>query len=210
MSTRLIRSLFALLAVPMVAILSGTLTAQDTKKSQLKTFSPTKEFSFKMPTQPKEQTQDADGIKLTIWSYESIDGVMMVSVNKLPGVATADEADIVLESAAKGQASGMQGKLGSTKKINLGKEIPGISAEGSASPGGIKMIYESRIYLVGDKMYQMLALGTEDFVKGAETKEFINSFGVPKANQANNNTPPRGGSSAGLAVSGAIGVMKRR
>src|SRR5262249_55091774 len=93
----------------------------------------------------------------------------------MPGPTAADDADDVLKAAAKGQFSGMGGELKKTNSIKLGDKHPGLECEGTV-PFGANGTAKSRIFLVRDNMYQLLALAQKDCVDSAETKRFVESF----------------------------------
>lgn len=133
-------------------------------------------FKIEFPAAPKQMDKNVGGMAIRIWGYEQSNSeVLMLSVNDLPGVAGADQAQNVLQSAAKGQYQGMGGTLRTSNPTTLQGKYPGVDTEGAAVQG---MQAKSRIYLVGSRMYQLLALGDSSFVNSNMTKKFFDSFSI--------------------------------
>jgi hypothetical protein len=132
-------------------------------------FSPDGKFKVLMPGTPKEDKRSALGIQITLWTVESRSGGWSIAVSGiLPGVS--------LESSAQGQFAGMQGAITSQQKITLAGKYPGLQSEGTALSGKGHAI--TRIYHVGDRMYQMNVLGEKSFVSGGDATKFLESLQI--------------------------------
>lgn len=137
----------------------------------------TEGVSFAMPGEPKEVQQQVGGIKVTIWAFEPNNGAAyLVGYNKLPAAPAEKDIPEKLETAAKGQFSGVGGDIRKTTKIKLGDQYPGLECEGTFTKGGLSGSVKTRIYLVGDSMFQVLALGEKDFAESKDSKRFFESF----------------------------------
>jgi hypothetical protein len=133
-------------------------------------------FRAEFPGDPKQMNQNAKGIDVRMWAYEkSPMEVWMLSVNDMPGPSNNAQAEFVLKKSAEGQYAGMKGTMRNSSKTQLAGKYPGIETEGSG-PLGVQI--RSRIYLVGSKMYQLLALGNQAMVDSDDTKKFFDSFQI--------------------------------
>lgn len=166
-----------LLTLGMLLAFATAVTAQSEKDKKWKKVTLGDDISFLMPAEPKVMEKEEQGVKIKMWAYETPDqkGVYMIASNKLPDAPDAAEAADVLKAAANGQFQGMNGELKKTNPIKLAGKHPGLECEGTV-PFGDNGTAKSRIFIVGDSMYQVLVLGQKEFVGSAETKKFVESF----------------------------------
>lgn len=131
-----------------------------------------------MPGEPKEMDQAVGAIKLKLWIAESADkkGAYVFGTNKLPAAPAEKEIAAALEGAAKGQFGSMGGELKKTSPIKFADKHPGLECDGTVGKGAQGGIAKSRIFIIGDTMYQLLAVGEKDFVESKESKRFIESL----------------------------------
>lgn len=141
-------------------------------------------FTVKMPEKPKAQkAQDisypggTSKLYMFILEVEGGKGAYMVAYNDFPSDLINDEvAQAALDGAQKGAVTNVKGKLiGTPKKITLQKKYPG--RDFTFEVGGIGQA-RARVYLVEGRLYQTAVFGSEDLVKSADTKAFLDSFKV--------------------------------
>jgi hypothetical protein len=136
-------------------------------------------FSVLIPGKPQEQTQQVkapDG-KLTVHLVVSAldrDRVVFVSYSDVPAKAIEGKQEAFLDGTVKGNVNSLKGKLVTEKKIEVGKKKrPGREILLELTE---KKQYRSRIVLAGNRLFQVVALGSEGFVKGKEVEQYLNSF----------------------------------
>jgi len=139
-------------------------------------------FSVLMPGKPQEQTQEVkapDG-KLSVHllvSALALDRVVYVSYSDVPAKAIEGKQEAFLDSTVKGNVNSLKGKLVTEKKITVGKDKrPGRDV--LIDLPDKKQRYRSRIVLSGNRLFQVVALGSEEFVKGKEVEQYLDSFKV--------------------------------
>ncbi len=139
-------------------------------------------FSVLMPGKPQEQTQEVktpDGklILHTLVSVVALDRFVYVSYSDVPAKAIEGKQDAFLDSTVKGNVSSLKGKLVTAKKIEVGKgKRPGRDV--LIDLPDKKQMYRSRIVLSGNRLFQVVALGSEEFVKSKEIGAYLDSFKV--------------------------------
>ena len=138
-------------------------------------------FTVLMPGAPKEHKQvvKAAGMDIATTLYVSeIDPTraVIVSYNDFPAQNfNAAIADKVLDAAANGVNAKAKGTVLSTKKIALGKH-PGREVQIKLPED--KGLLKVDIYLVGNRLYQILAIGPESFVRSPQLDRYYKSFKV--------------------------------
>ena len=139
-------------------------------------------FSVLMPGKPQEQTQEvkAPEGKLSVhllFSALDRDRVIFVSYSDVPAKAIEGKQDTFLDSTVKGNVNSLKGKLLSAKKIEVGKgKRPGRDV--LIDLPDKKQMYRSRIVLSGQRLFQVVALGSEEFVKGKDVGQYLDSFKI--------------------------------
>lgn len=135
-------------------------------------------FSILFPKDPKEEKQTTDTDVGSIDSYsftvEDKSIVYMVTYNDYPADAMISaDVDTVLDGARDGALNSTNSKLISETKIQIdgysGREI-------KAQTSKDNMIIVSRIYLVKNRLYQILALATHENCDNSSYIKFFNSF----------------------------------
>lgn len=147
---------------------------------ELKEFSPDGKFKVLMPGSPEDNSKSAMGLQIKIWASKvGGSGVMLTSVTELPPGADAGNPDAVLDGAAKGQMGSMGATVTKTTNITLNNKYPGRALEGTVSPqGGKPGTASSRIYLVKNRLYQLLTLGEGGFAGSADSAKFLESLQI--------------------------------
>jgi hypothetical protein len=96
----------------------------------------------------------------------------------LPGVGeeSPEMTEKRLNGAQAGAVGNINAKLTSSSKITLDRKHSGrdFAAELPAQKGMVR----ARIYIVGPRLYQIMAMGTKPWVESSNTKKFLDSFAL--------------------------------
>lgn len=138
-------------------------------------------FTVAMPAKPSEKTSkiptDAGQLELHIFVLDQKDRAYLVTYSDYPAGTVAGNADKILAGVIEGNAKSLKSKVASEEKITLGKKKhPG--REIKIEMPDKKGLYRARIYLVGDRLYQVVALGPDEFAKGKAVDDYLKSFTV--------------------------------
>ncbi len=137
-------------------------------------------FSVTVPEKPTEKTNKiktaAGEIDAYLFVIDMKDRAYIVTYNDYkPGTVDKD-SDKVLAGVIKGNADSLKGKVVSEEKITIGKKKhPGREIR---IEFGEKQIYRARVFLVGDRLYQVVALGPDEFTKSKPVEEYFKSFAI--------------------------------
>jgi hypothetical protein len=81
----------------------------------------------------------------------------------------------VLDSSRDGAVANLEGKLVSEKDVRLGKQrVPGREIQIDVAGG--KRLFRARVYLVEQRLYQVVVFGTKEAATSKETDKFLDSF----------------------------------
>jgi hypothetical protein len=139
-------------------------------------------FSVAMPGQPTKQTQKTPSeigeLNVNLFIVDQKDKGFIASFVDYPrGTVTDQSREKMLDGCRDGNVRGTKGKLQSEKRITQGeKKIPGRELVISLQDG--KALYRARIFLVGDRLYQVIAIGNPEFAQSAAVNAYLNSFKV--------------------------------
>jgi hypothetical protein len=140
-------------------------------------------FTVALPDKPTEQTNKVPTavgqLEMHMFVIDQKDRAYLVTYSDYPKDSVVDKADKVLDGVVDGNAKALKGKLASQDKITITvgkKDYPG--REITVELPDKKGLYKARAFLVGDRLYQVVALGPEDFVKGKGVDEYLKSFKV--------------------------------
>ena len=128
--------------------------------------------SATFPAQPTEKK----GLNMVVFLHEGKDGKTALVLNQgvLPKEVDLTDKDLVKKVLDGGREAGIRaikGKLLTNKDLKLGK-YPGQTFDAEVSIG----IYRARVYLTGKHMIQVVAVGSKEYVDGAEAKKFLDSL----------------------------------
>jgi hypothetical protein len=138
-------------------------------------------FTILMPGAPKEQKKvtKTAGMNITVNQFLcEVDPTraVVVTYNEVPAVAANPGAVDKLLDATPGLLNGStKGKILSVAKITLG-DSPG--REVQILLPDKKGIMKVNVYLVGTRLYQVLGIGPESFVRSPQLDRFFKSFKV--------------------------------
>jgi hypothetical protein len=134
-----------------------------------------KEHNFKamFPGTPKTKKQMAPGgFEQTYYIVEESGGAYSVVFQRNPGELPGMERMVLDKMKDVLSAST---KIKSTKELTLDGKYPGIELSGEMpTPPGTEM--RNRVYLVGDKLYQVMIIGKPGFVSSGDADKFLDSF----------------------------------
>jgi hypothetical protein len=144
---------------------------------QFKEFAPDGKFKVQMPGTPTEKSQSAMGLTVKAWSLEEGNGAYVVSATDLPAALIGQGAAALeqqLDSAREGAMRSSGSKLTKEEKITLAGKYPGRHIEADVPSKNGKM--KARIYIVGNRLYQVLAVGTESWMSSGDVTKFLESL----------------------------------
>ncbi len=137
-------------------------------------------FSVLMPGKPQQQKQAArageKSIEVHIFSAApAVDRIVYVTYTDHPKADVEGKEEAFVEGTSKGNVATFKGKLVSDRKLTLGKgKHPGRDI--LVEMPDKKQQYRARIVLAGNRLYQVVAMGSAEFVKGKQADEYFESF----------------------------------
>lgn len=141
-------------------------------------------FSVLMPKKPSRETQTVDTslgpIEIQFFSAELADTVYMVAYSDYPAAFVAQSNPVViLDGARDGAVANVKGKLVSEHVIfiggNTGREL-------RIEIPDAKMTAVSRIFLVNNRLYQVMALMPAERFSSDEITTYLDSFALTATN----------------------------
>jgi hypothetical protein len=162
-------------------VMAGVMLSAITAQAQLKFESFTSKacgFSILMPGTPKEQTfkikSDRGDLENKQFVIGTDNGVFwMVSVIDYPPDTPAELQDKLLEGAVKGAMKNLGGKTLSEGKLMLDDKYPGWHFQVEAEKIGV---HRARVFIVGNRLYQIVARGPKEGVTAQEATKYLESF----------------------------------
>ena len=138
-------------------------------------------FTVLFPGKPKEQVQEIDtkGGKLKVVTT-TVDPapnlIYVVSVNDYPEDVAKTEPQALLKGVRDGN-KGEDGKIVKDEEITLGKDkVPGREILIAKKT----LYYRARLYLAGNRLYQLIVAGPKEAVTSKEADKFLDSFALTK------------------------------
>lgn len=138
-------------------------------------------FSVALPGKPVEKTNKVkigDGeVEMHVFTLRQKDGVFAITYNDYAKAVVGDDPDKFLAGVVERNAANLKGKLVTDEKITTGKKkYPGrvIRVEMPDKKG----LYRARIFLAGERLYQVVALGPDEFAKSKAVDDYLNSFEI--------------------------------
>jgi hypothetical protein len=165
------------LIVASISIFS-VIAKADEKKAEWKAFT-SKEGKFKvlMPGTPKQEKLDAEsdfGKGVLHMNVVQL-GKTMYGANYSDFPAEIKKFPIkqILDSSRDGAVDNLKGKLAKEKDIKLDK-YPGREVQIEVGEG--KQLFRARVYLVDQRLYQVVVFGTKEEATSKEAEKFLDSF----------------------------------
>lgn len=135
-------------------------------------------FKARFGREPKE-VGNVGRTKSTVYSAEAPTGVLRVSITELPipDDDPPERVPLYLKQAQDDLVLAARGTVTSGNTTTLAGKHPGrefAAKFGGDEPGAMR----ARIYLVGKRLYQVIAVGTEGFANAPAATAFLESFMV--------------------------------
>ncbi len=154
-----------------------------------KTFAPDGAgFSVLMPAVPERDRRYAKNeggtIETNVYTHLLADGGVYTIVDQIlpPGTDLSASVDNVLDDAAKRQVYSASGEIVSQQKVFLsghpGRRVEATVPE-SAIPGGA--VLKGRLYLVGHRLYEIIAVVPKADAGSPDTDRFLDSFQIKES-----------------------------
>jgi hypothetical protein len=163
-----------------ISVLAIVLLATGVARGQEKPFKSLEGgFSVQLPGEPKYKAQKLQGTDITqhMFLIESKDGkVAHLAAYQVDGNLAGlskEQKQVVLTRARDSARETFQGKVLADKAIELAGH-PG--HEFKISVPNLKAEYRSRVYIVGDRLYQVTILGSREVVDSKEADAYLSSF----------------------------------
>jgi hypothetical protein len=154
---------------------SSAPTSRSTLKDWIEYRSDEGGFTLLLPGEPEVNTQltdtDAGSVELTMALTEMSNYAAGVSFNDIPAGAQADP-DTLLQGGRDGAAANLNGAVISDKPIEL-NGYPGLEFV-VETPNNLH--YVARIFIVNDRLYQVLFLAARDDIAQFDVQAFFDSF----------------------------------
>jgi hypothetical protein len=164
------------IALLLVAVGAISVSADD--QPEWKEFT-SKEGRFKvlMPGTPKQQQHDteSDFGKGVLYMNSVQAGRTMYGANYCDFPAEIKKAPLkqVYDSSRDGAVANLEGKLAGEKDIKL-DDYPGRELQIDVAGG--KLVFRARVYLVDQRLYQVVVFGTQEAVTSKAAEKFLDSF----------------------------------
>lgn len=176
------RIVWGLAAFPVALASLVSAAAQDGPAELAKFTSKAGKFSIKLPGKPEYEETTVGDAEEPQYQFKlgSEQGVYLVSYQENPNLkgATPEQLAAALESGRDRLLKVFRGKLLENEVVELAEEHPGLSfritipqASGEA---------RCRFYLVGTRLYQVMAMGVPDFAGSDQATKVLDSFQLLK------------------------------
>lgn len=140
-------------------------------------------FSISLPGKPAEMKQQVSAptgkLELHFFTVAPAEGsaYVLYYYDYPKGAIKEDKREGLIESVCDGYVKQVGGKQVARTKVTLGKEKhPG--REVVVEMPEKKQFYRARVYLAGNRLYQVMTMGPNDFARGKKADEFFDSFRV--------------------------------
>ncbi len=136
-------------------------------------------FTITLPGQPASKTSkvvtSAGEVEAYLFLVDRKTHAYLVSYNDYKAATVDPDPEKVLSQVVEATAKNLKGQVNKDEKITLGaKKYPGRDVL-IALPGK-QGLYRGRVYLVGNRLYQVVVIGPEDLVKNAAVDAYFGSF----------------------------------
>ncbi|HEY3291363.1 MAG TPA: hypothetical protein VGK87_14635 [Anaerolineae bacterium] len=143
------------------------------------------QFTVRMPSEPKQSTQSVDTAagKIDVALFTAVAGntAYVASYSDYPEAVMAGADPLkVLEGAMNGAVTNIGGTLIDSKDVSL-NDVPGkeFSANGKIANQGEGSM-RGRLYLVKNRLYQLIVVGLKDQLPTADVDKYLQSFKLTK------------------------------
>lgn len=157
---------------------TGTTTNSSDLSSYVEFVSKEGHFRAKFPGTPKEQTQGVMGLKIKLFTVEESGGMFGVAYLDMPGGAKTSDKQVEesFNNARKAMLKNMDAKLIREDRITLQGKYPGREIRANVPSKGAEMYCS--IYMVKDRVYQIMVVGKTSWLNSDKARKFLNSFAL--------------------------------
>ena len=132
-------------------------------------------FSVSIPAAPSEQVQKSGSLTIHQFVATQDDvAYIIIYVDYPAGMIKPGMEERVLNAARDGATGNSKGRLLKERHIKLQGKYPGRELLVLTADG--KTAVKDRIYLVGNRMYQVMVSGTQEKLATPEIKAYLDSF----------------------------------
>jgi hypothetical protein len=157
-------------------------------------------FSVYMEGKPIAKTANLGGISSAkCYAHDEKDGGYWVTWTDVPIARNSSPETInrSLNGSCSGAVAGIHGKETARYTVNLQGGYLGRQIEGTLPKG--QGFFCLRLYLVGDRLYQLAVVGSKPYLKESSPNQFLNSLSI--SHQTASPTSPTTGSSSSQGTS---------
>jgi hypothetical protein len=140
-------------------------------------------YSVSLPGKPTESDKPIDSAAGEITIHMALlspnnDLAYLVTYNDYPDAALAGtDKEGMLDGVRDGNLKSFGGKVASEKKMTIGKDkFPG--REILLEKAGETTVYRARMYLVNNRLYQVVIVASKDVATSKDTDKYLESFKV--------------------------------
>jgi hypothetical protein len=179
-------SLIAFVAlVPLIASAEGKEDKKDEKKDEKKPVafaSKAGKFSVTLPEKPTEKKNKVKvgdmEVDHFIFTVKQTDRAQIITYIDYPKMIIGGDKEKFIAGVVERNVESLKGgKVTSNVPITIGKgKHPGRDVLVELPEQ--KRLYHVRAFLVGERVYQVVVLGPDEFVKSKEVEDYLNSFKV--------------------------------
>jgi hypothetical protein len=137
---------------------------------------PEGKFKVLVPERPKKQTLNVGSVSAHVYGAESSEGGYAVAFADLP-IPAGEPTDVIrrrLQAARTEMLKNIDATLKGESEVTLDGKYPGIEVRGELPY--LRGIVRARIYVAGQRMYQLVAIGAPSWVNSAGAKRFLKSL----------------------------------
>src|SRR5262245_47356704 len=138
-------------------------------------------YSVSLPGKPTESDKKVESAAGELTIHMALpspnnDLAYLVTYNDYPDAAIGGaDKEAMLDGVRDGNLKSFGGKVASEKKINIGKDkFPG--REILLEKAGETTVYRARMYLVNNRLYQVVLVGAKDIATNKDTDKYLESF----------------------------------
>jgi hypothetical protein len=183
------RSLIAFVALVPLVSAEGKEDKKDDKKNEKKDekkpvafASKAGKFSVALPEKPTEKTNKVKvgdmEVDHFIFTVKQTDRAQIITYIDYPKMIIGGDKEKFIAGVVERNLESLKGgKVAANVPITIGKDKhPGRDVRVELPDQ--KRLYRVRAFLVGERVYQVVVLGPDEFVKSKEVDDYLNSFKV--------------------------------
>lgn len=168
-----------MIRLPVFSISLTLITAAVCAAGDLTTFrDPDGRFMVRMPGRPMISNEDANGSPMKTYVVDDTNGACLVSVMDIPEVRSESNRRIQqrLDAGVQALERALGGKVVHVQRIVFDRQHPGREVRLTVKDGPAEGMARAFFFLADGKLFQVLAVGTNDWIDGADRTEFLQSF----------------------------------